>query len=75
MTYQEFQVWYHTFHMAFGPCRKETTNQLAIKEAEEVADFVVNKYKDVKMPEVPNEIPKLDSLLSNLMNNEILKGK
>lgn len=62
MTYAQYQVWFHAFNNAYAAlCRtiKEQepdhhTLRSIRSEAAEVADFILKKFEEVKMPEAPD---------------------
>ena len=50
MSYQEFQVWYHTFHMAYpNVVRHVNSSTAGLDETARVADAVLAKFKTVDM--------------------------
>lgn len=56
MKYQEYQAWFHTFNNAYSAlCHIQgiTTNEVEIY-ANRAAEFALEKFKEVKMPETPD---------------------
>ncbi len=67
MKYAEYQVWFHAFNNAvLGLSRTDLFISEIIESSDEIANFCLNKFKEVEMPEAPD--------MSNLGAGIDLKG-
>jgi hypothetical protein len=74
MKYAEYQVWFHAFNNAITAFAQRTdmTPSAIPTLALEIADIVLKKFKDVKMPETPVGLDGID--LQGLVNQVAQKA-
>lgn len=59
MKYSEYQVWFHAFNNAvLGLSQNQSISHDIIATADVIANYCVEKFKEVEMPEVP-DLPNL----------------
>jgi hypothetical protein len=66
MKYSEYQVWFHAFNNAVLALSNRTDLSSITDKADEIANFCVEKFHEVEMPEVPD--------MSNIGSGIDLKG-
>lgn len=81
MKYAEYQVWFHAFNNAvLGLSQNEGISSITElkKDADEIANFCLEKFKTVEMPETPDLGSALGGVdLKNVVENtvkEAMKG-